>query len=75
MDYILLDLERTLSSGVPAYWKGNRYGYTYKIEYAGIFPEGAAKEITKNDRDGKTVAIPIALVQKILAKELKQHEG
>jgi hypothetical protein len=46
-DYFLMDLERTLTSGVPCYWKANRYGYTYNIEHAGIFPKAVAEEIVK----------------------------
>jgi len=31
MKFILMDLERTLSSGVPAFWKSNKRGYSYNI--------------------------------------------
>jgi hypothetical protein len=61
--FILLDLERTLLSGAPCYWKGNKYGYTYDVEYAGVFTEELAKEIVKNDLDNKTVMIPIKLIR------------
>lgn len=71
----LMDLERTLQSGTPCFWKGNRHGYTYKIEFAGIFPREVAEEIVKNDRDNTTILIPLFLIQKILGKDLKQHEG
>jgi hypothetical protein len=70
-----MDLERTLSSGTPAFWKSNKYGYTYKIEFAGIFPYEVAAQIIENDRDNSTIMIPLKLAQKILGKDLKQHEG
>jgi hypothetical protein len=75
MDYYLMDLERTLHSGTPCYWKGNKHGYTYKLEFAGIFPKEVAETIAKNDRDNSTILIPLNLVIKILGKDLKQHEG
>lgn len=74
-DCFLMDLERTLSTGTPAFWKGNKHGYTYKIEFAGIFPYEVAAKIVENDRDNSTIMIPIKLVQKIFGKDLKQHEG
>lgn len=75
MHYFLMDLERTLSSGVPCFWKGNRYGYTYKIETAGIFPREIAQEIVSNDRNKNTVMISVEQVQNILGWEMKAHEG
>lgn len=75
MDFILLDLERTLSNSVPAFWKGNKHGYTYKVEFAGIFPKEIAEQIVNSDRDKTTIAIPLDVVQKIMVKDLKQHEG
>jgi hypothetical protein len=66
-----MDLERTLSSGTPCYWKGNRYGYTYKIDHAGIFSKELAEEIAKNDMDQRTVLIPVKLVNKILDLQLQ----
>jgi hypothetical protein len=60
--YLLMDLERTLISGVPCYWKSNRYGYTYEIEHAGIFSKDLAEEIAKNDYDQKTVLVPYKLI-------------
>jgi hypothetical protein len=73
--YFLMDLERTLTSGCPCYWKGNRYGYTYRIDQAGIFNKDMAEEIVKHDHDEKTIMISLDLVEKTLALDLKQHEG
>jgi hypothetical protein len=75
MDYFLLDLERTLSSGVPCYWKQNKHGYTYNIEQAGLFTEEQATEVVSSDLDKTTVKIHYKTVEKILVKELKRYEG
>lgn len=74
-DYFLLDLERTIQSGVPAYWKGNKHGYTYNIQFAGIFSEEIANEIVKHDLDFATVKIPVRLAMKVLGKDLKANES
>lgn len=60
--YLLMDLERTLLSGTPCFWKENRYGYTYVIDQAGIFSKELALEISKNDFDQKTVLVPYKLI-------------
>jgi hypothetical protein len=73
--FYLLDLERTLTSGVPCFWKGNRHGYTYNIQHAGIFPEEIATEIAKHDLDKRTVPISVQTVFEILGKDMKAHEG
>ena len=62
--YFLMDLERTLSSNVPCFWLGNKHGYTYRIEEAGLFPKHLAEEIVKSDLDKKTVMIHSSLVEK-----------
>lgn len=73
--YFLMDLERTIMSGVPCFWKITKHGYTYQLEYAGLFPKDYAEEIVKQDRDKKTVMISFDLIQKILGKDLKMHES
>lgn len=73
--YFLMDLERTLTSNVPCFWLGNKHGYTYKIEQAGMFPEELAEEIVKHDLDRKTVMISVKLVEETKLLDLKQHEG
>lgn len=67
--YYLMDLERTLLTGTPCYWKSNKFGYTYKVEYAGLFSEDLAIEIARNDLDKKTVLVPEKLV-----RETNEHE-
>ena len=74
-DYFLLDLERTIQSGVPAYWKGNKHGYTYNIQFAGIFSEEIANEIVRHDLDKATVKVPVRLVIEVLGKDLKANEN
>lgn len=61
-DFLLMDLERTLTSGVPCFWKANRFGYTYVIDHAGKFSKELAKEIAENDLDQKTVLVPYKLI-------------
>lgn len=73
--YYLMDLERTLTSGVPCFWKGNKHGYTYNLQQAGIFSKDIADEIVKHDIDKRTVAISISTVFEILGKDMKAHEG
>lgn len=75
IEVYLLDLERTLLSGAPCYWKQNKHGYTYNIEFAGLFNEELADEIIKNDLDKKTVKVPLKLAVEIFGKESKQHES
>jgi len=74
-DYFLLDLERTIQSGVPAYWKGNKHGYTYNIQFAGIFSEEIANEIVRHDLDKATVKVPVRLAMEVLGKDLKANEN
>lgn len=73
--YLLMDLERTLETGAPCFWKGNKFGYTYKFEYAGIFSKELAEEIAKNDLDQKTVLVPLVLIHKILEKDFSANES
>lgn len=60
--YFLMDLERTLSMGVPCFWKGNKHGYTYEISHAGIFSEEEAARLVERDMDQRTVKVPLKLV-------------
>lgn len=64
--YYLMDLERTIGTGIVHYWRRNKYGYTPYIGEAGLFPEEEAMEIFKNDLDFKTIAIPVDTIKRIL---------
>jgi hypothetical protein len=66
MDFILMDLERTLSNGVPAFWKGNKHGYTYDIHEAGLFNEKEAEKIVKADFNERTIKISRKAVEDFL---------
>ena len=71
MDFILMDLERTLGSGVPAYWKSNKRGYSYNIHEAGLYSEEEAKKMVKEDIDKRTVQISLKTVEDILSIKLR----
>jgi hypothetical protein len=73
--YYIMDLERTLTSGVPCFWKGNKHGYTYNLQHAGIYPKELAESIAESDRDKRTVLISLQTVFDILGKDMKAHEG
>ena len=66
MKYILMDLERTLSNGVPAFWKGNKHGYTYNIHEAGQFHEKEAEKIVKEDFNERTIKISLKAIEDFL---------
>ena len=71
MEYILMDLERTLGSGVPAYWKSNKRGYSYNIHEAGLYSDEEAEKIVKADFDKRTVKISLKTVEDILSIKLR----
>jgi hypothetical protein len=66
MDFILMDLERTLGSGVPAFWKSNKRGYTYNIHEAGLYSEKEAEKIVKADFNERTIKISLKAVEDFL---------
>jgi hypothetical protein len=66
--YLLMDLERSVLSGVVHYWKGNKHGYTADPKEAGVFIAEKAKEICAADIDKKTILIPAAAVYKLLER-------
>ena len=73
--YYIIDLERTISSGLPFYWKKSRYGYTYSIEEAGLFPKEIADEIVKKDIQDLTVKIHINTMAELIRNlEIKSYE-
>ena len=71
MKFILMDLERTLSNGVPAFWKGNKHGYTYNIHEAGLFDEAEAQKIVKADFNERTVKISLKAVEDFLLIKIR----
>ncbi len=66
--FLLMDLERTVGSGVAHYWKANRHGYTQDPTEAGLFDEPVAARLVEEDFDKRTVMISAAVVDKILRK-------
>jgi hypothetical protein len=63
---VLVDLERSISSGYVTYWKPFKRGYTTNLEEAGRYLEEEAKEIEANDFDKRTVAINQSVIDNIL---------
>jgi hypothetical protein len=63
---ILIDLERSIASGMIYYWNQNKHGYTRDINEAGIFSEAAAEAIVNDDFDKRTIAINTEVVERIL---------
>jgi hypothetical protein len=66
MKFILMDLERTLSSGVPAFWKSNKRGYSYNIHEAGLYSEEEAEKIVKEDFNERTIKISRKAIEDFL---------
>lgn len=65
-NFLLMDLERSLSTGRLFFWKGNKHGYTTEAKEAGVFDWIKANEICSADKDLRTVLIPVEVVQRIL---------
>jgi len=61
----LMDLERSIYSGMVTYWKANQNGYTTNLQRAGLYSPEAAKEIAEKDFDKSTVVIDEEVVKKI----------
>jgi hypothetical protein len=66
MKYFLMDLERTLGSGVPAFWKANKRGYTYNIHEAGLYSEKEAEKIVEADFNERTIKISRKAIEDFL---------
>lgn len=66
MDMILIDLERSIKTGIMHYWKSNKRGYTNSVSEAGSYSVIDARNLIIGDLDKRTVAIPKAEVDKIL---------
>lgn len=66
MKFYLIDLERSVVTGVVHYWKENRHGYTTVLKEAGLFDEEAAKEIVASDFDERTIMASMKVVENII---------
>lgn len=61
MKFYVLDIERTIATGKPTYWRKSQYGYTDNIEEAGQFEYENALALATNDVEMKTALIPVDL--------------
>lgn len=64
--YVLIDLERTIGTGVTHYWKRSKFGYVTDINEAGRFSRQEADNIVDLDLDFRTVKVGVKVVEKIL---------
>lgn len=65
---ILIDLERTLGTGLVHFWKRTEFGYTTKPGEAGRFHKERAETIAFQDYDNNTVVVPLEQFRDILKK-------
>ncbi|MCU6603804.1 hypothetical protein OCO53_25525 [Peribacillus frigoritolerans] len=63
---LLIDLERSIPSGIIFYWNQNKHGYTTNVRDAGRFDDEQAAQIVAEDFDSRTVSIDETVVSKIL---------
>jgi hypothetical protein len=69
--YYLLDLERTILTGCPYYWKPNKRGYTHRITEAGEYTAEEASYIVRSDHDKRTVILDAGAVKMLNDKASK----
>lgn len=62
----LLDLERSIKTGMTTYWKPNKHGYTVDVETAGLYSSKEARNIADSDIDNRTVVIDSEVIDNIL---------
>lgn len=74
-EFYLLDLERTISTRRPFYWKRTKHGYTDSLRFAGLFSKKEAEHIVVADRDNRTVMIHKNVVVGILGKDMQSNES
>lgn len=48
MNYYLMDLERSVSTGEVHYWKEDKRGYTKEIDEAGLYTEELALQLYRH---------------------------
>jgi len=61
----LIDLERSIYSGMVTYWKANKNGYTTNLQRAGLYSPETAKDIAEQDFDKRTVIVDQEVVMRI----------
>jgi len=64
--FVLIDLERSVKTGVTHYWRAHRKGYTTDPKEAGIYTEEEAVKAVESDIDGTTVKIEIEKFARLL---------
>jgi hypothetical protein len=65
--YYLIDLERSISSGLVTYWKMNSHGYTTNPHEAGYYHVERAKQKVESDFDKRTIMVHKDVVEKLLS--------
>lgn len=70
MFYILIDLERSISTGQTHYWNPAKMGYTTNVNLVGVYKESIARTAVESDFDKRTIMVPVSEVEKILGRKL-----
>lgn len=65
----LIDLERSLQTGIVHYWKPFNLGYTTNFKDAGTYPESIAKKMQESDVNKTTIAILESVAYKVINHE------
>lgn len=68
--YYLLDLERSITSGIVTYWNPAKRGYTTDIKEAGRYTKEQAEEIVESDFDNRTL-----MFHESVAERLKERHN
>lgn len=66
--FYLIDLERSVGSGIVHYWKTGQRGYTTRLEDAGIYSDAHSSQLVKEDFDQFTMRIPMETANKAIRK-------
>lgn len=64
--FYLVDLERSVSSGIMHYWRPRSIGYTTKLAEAGEYTEQYSDEVVNSDFDNYTVRVPVNTAGRIM---------
>lgn len=65
MEYILIDLERSMIFRKLMFWKPNEFGYTNIILEAGLYSKERANEIVQSDIDETTIMVKSSVLKNI----------